>query len=226
MGLEVLLWSAGSLAVTPSAATEMYDRVMRLGSVNESLFRARVWLAPGRYVALSAARSITLAVVATLLMAGSASASLFLIFAPEGGPPGIEVTGRTGGEGAFASAVVGPFQTYLVDQAEADGVTSPNDPALFDIGQLVVDAGGNGSIRFVVPDVAPATYAVMIHCPPCAEFSGGRVMLEVASFEVTPKAPDSAILDRFPLPAALTAFGGLLLVIAILIATNRQRTSA
>ena len=135
-------------------------------------------------LSLSAARSITLAIVAALITAGSVNAALFLVLAPESGPSGTEVAGRTGGEGAFASSVVGPLQTYFVDQADADGVSSPDDPALVDIGQLMIDTNGNGSIRFVVPDLAPGGYVVMVHCPQCAEFNAGRIMLGVASFDV------------------------------------------
>lgn len=177
-------------------------------------------------LSLVAARGITLAVGVALLTAGTVSAALFLILAPGSGPPGVEVTGRTGGQGAFASAIVGPLQTYLVDEANADDVTSPDDPALVDVGQLMIDTSGNGSIRFVVPNLAPGGYVVMVNCPLCAEFNAGRVMLGLASFEVTPKAPDTAMWDRFRLPAGLTTLGALLLLLAILIATYRHRISA
>jgi len=177
-------------------------------------------------LSLSAARSITLAIVAALITAGSVHAALFLVLAPESGPSGTEVTGRTGGEGAFASSVVGPLQTYFVDQADADGVSSPDDPALVDIGQLMIDTSGNGSIRFVVPDLAPGGYEVVVHCPQCAEFNAGRIMLGVASFDVTRKPPDTALLDRLPAAVWLTAFGGLLLFGAIAFAMRRRRSPA
>ena len=177
-------------------------------------------------LSLSAVPSITLAVVATLLTAGIVNASLFLILTPESGPSGTEVTGRTGGHGAFATSVVGPLQTYFVDQADADGVISPDDPALVDIGQLMIDRSGNGSIRFVVPNLAPGAYVVMVHCTPCASFSAGRVMLDVASFDVTLKAPDTAMVDRFPAALLLTAFGVMLVLGAITFAMSRRRTPA
>lgn len=181
-----------------------------------------------KVLARSSARSIAAAVVATLFWlptAGTVNAALFLILTPESGPPGTEVTGQTGGQGTFRSAV-GPLQTYLVEEADADGVASPADPALVDIGQLTVDGEGNGSIRFVVPDLVPGAYVVIIHCPPCAEFSGGGVMAAVASFEVTAEAPDTAMLDRSALPAAPVVAGGLLLLGAILIAASRRLPTA
>jgi hypothetical protein len=177
-------------------------------------------------LSLSAARSITFAIVAALLTVGSVNAALFLILAPESGPSGTEVVGRTGGEGAFASSVVGPLQTYFVDEADADGVISPDDPALVDIGQLMIDTSGNGSIRFVVPNLAPGGYVIMVHCPRCTEFNAGRVMLGVASFDVTPNASDTAMLDRFPAAVLLTAFGALLLFGAITFAMSRRRIPA
>lgn len=179
-------------------------------------------------VSLLFVHAITVALLATvlsLLAAGTVSAALFLILTPESGPPGTEVMGGTGGEGALPNAV-GPLPTYLVAEADADGVATPDDPALVEVGQLVVDAEGNGSIRFVVPDLDPGTYVVIVHCPPCADFSAGSVMASVATFEVTTEALDTAIPDRFGLRAALTVITGLLLFGAILIATRRQRPSA
>jgi hypothetical protein len=97
---------------------------------------------------------------------------------------------------------------------------------LVDIGQLMIDTSGNGSIRFVVPNLVPGGYVVMVHCPPCAEFNAGRVMLGLASFDVTRKAPDTALLDRFPAAVLLTAFGGLLLIGVVTFAMGRRRTPA
>lgn len=178
--------------------------------------------------AIFSARCITAVLVATLLSllaAATVSAALFLILAPESGPPGTEVTGRTGGEGALPSAV-GPLPTYLVGEADLDGITSPGDPALVDIGQLLVDAEGNGSIRFVVPELDPGSYVVVVYCPACAAFSGGSVMAPVATFEVIPQGSDTAMRDRSAFAAVLTALGGLLLFGAILVAIRRQRPSA
>jgi len=94
--------------------------------------------------------ALAAAVLLSLLVVGSASGALFVILEPTSGPPGTEVTGRTGGDGAFASQV-DPLPTYLVAKAAADSVTSPEDPGLIPIGELIVDEGGNGRISFLGP---------------------------------------------------------------------------
>jgi len=133
-------------------------------------------------------------------------ASLVLILDSTSAPAGARVTGRTGGEGAFASQV-DPLTTYLVASAVADQVTTPDDARLVEIGRLVVDAGGNGQIAFVVPRLDPGPYAVMVHCPSCAVTSSGRTMLPVADFRVTASVPstDTGPSDpsRLPSPGAL-----------------------
>jgi hypothetical protein len=127
----------------------------------------------------------------SILAAGIATGSLFLILEPGSGPAGTEVTGRTGSSGAFA-AQVDPLAAYLVASAAGDAVTTADDPDLVRIGELVVDSAGNGQISFHVPDVEPGMYVLMVNCPSCALGSGGRTMLAVADFEVISSSPNTA----------------------------------
>jgi len=86
------------------------------------------------------------------LLATTASASLFLILTQNTGTAGMVVRGHTGGNGAFAKQV-SPLPTFFVDEAVADTVFTPDDVRLVRVGQLVVDANGNGVITFVVPSL-------------------------------------------------------------------------
>jgi hypothetical protein len=140
----------------------------------------------GRGVSLPGA--LVTAALLALAAAVPAVAALFVNLDPTSGPPGTEVTGRTGGEGAIA-AQVDPLPAFLVVAATADSVTSPDDPNLIEIGELVVDAAGNGRISFRVPQIEPGDYVVMVFCPDCAPFSAGRTMAPVADFRVTPLPP-------------------------------------
>jgi hypothetical protein len=129
--------------------------------------------------------------ILTLLLTTVASASLFLVLTEVSGPAGTVVRGHTGGNQAFAQQV-SPLPTYFVDRGGMDSVTTPDDPRLKQIGQLAVDASGNGTITFVVPSLPPGPYALMVYCPSCAQYSTGRVMLPVADFTITPGPPNTA----------------------------------
>lgn len=159
-----------------------------------------------------------------LVTAGSIQAALFLILDPVSGPPGTQVAGRTGGEGAFSSQV-DPLPSYLVASASAGLVTSPDDPRLIEIGELGVDPGGNGRITFVVPRIDPGRYVVMVHCPSCAPFSFGSVMAGVAEFQVTPSPPTTDNLPgapgrRGPHPAVV---GAVVLAIGLAVLAAYRR---
>jgi hypothetical protein len=152
------------------------------------------------------------------------AAALFLILEPTSGPPGSEVTGRTGGEGAFSTPVL-PLSTYLVAETAAASVSNPADPRLVPIGELVVDAAGNGAIVFHVPPVEPGGYVVMVFCPSCADFSGGQAMAPLADFRVTspPPATDTAAGDQAG-TVWVAALAALLLASVLLSAARRRLT--
>ncbi len=127
-----------------------------------------------------------------LVLVTAASAALFLTLSKTSGPPGTSVKGHTGGTGAFPGPMA-PLPTYFVSQAIADSVTSPNDPRLVLVGQLQVDAHGDGIITFVVPSVPPGPFALMVSCPSCGPVSAGRVMLPVGEFQITSEPADTAV---------------------------------
>ena len=111
------------------------------------------------------------------LLAPAASASLWLTFSTTRAPPGTVVTARTFGRGSLAAVPPDTrLRVFLVRAGEQD-VTSPADRRLVPLGELTVDARGNGRLRFEVPDVAPGDYTTYTHCPPCAASSAGRELL-------------------------------------------------
>jgi hypothetical protein len=95
------------------------------------------------------------------------------------------------GNQTFAQRV-SSLSTFFVDRAAAESVTTPDDSRLKLVGQLVVDASGNGTITFVIPSLPPGPYAVTLYCPSCSQYSAGRVMLPVADFTITPSPPDTS----------------------------------
>jgi hypothetical protein len=166
----------------------------------------------------------TLAGLGLCLAASTAIAALVLVLDRDSGAPGIRVTGQTGGNGVFATQV-DPLSTYLVSQTAADQVTSPNDPHLIKIGRLVIDAAGNGRITFVVPQVDPGSYVVMVQCPSCAQFSAIRTMLPVADFRVTASPPATDTEPSRPAPGNLrwAVIGAGVLWAAVVLMTLRRR---
>jgi hypothetical protein len=166
-----------------------------------------------------------LAGLGLFLAAGTAIAALVLVLDRDSGPPGTRVTGQTAYNGAFATHV-DPLSTYLVSQAAADGVTSPNDPHLIKIGRLVIDAARNGRITFDVPPVDPGSYVVMVQCPSCAQFNAGRTMLPVADFRVTASPPATDTEPR-PVPGntGWEVIGAGVLGAAVVLVILRRRLS-
>lgn len=153
------------------------------------------------------------ALVVSLLFASTASASLWLILSQTSGPSGTVVTGHTGGNGAFLGPV-DPLPTFFVSQAIADSVTSPDDPRLVLVGQMRVDANGDGRITFTVPSLPPGSYVLTAYCFPCAKYSipAGRVMATVALFRITAGPPNTALAQPHSL---ITVLGVILLVGAV-----------
>ncbi len=172
---------------------------------------------------LALSGALTAAALVSHLATVPAAASLYLILDPLSGPPATEVTGRTGGEGAF-STQVDPLQAYLVAAATADAVTSPDDPHLVRIGELVVDAAGNGRISFRVPHIEPGDYVVVAFCPSCSPSSAGRTMVPLADFQVTPSPPATDTVPVAPDEwSSLGLAGGALLLAGVLLAALRRR---
>jgi hypothetical protein len=137
--------------------------------------RSRGVTAPRRTVHVvvsSSARGYVRALVVLLIgvhgasVAPPANAALWLELDPTSGPPGTEVRGRTGGNGAFPQALAGrEFRLWMLDAALDVG--SADRDSLVPVGSLRVNADGDG-----------------VRCVPCAPFSGGRRLLPVGEFVV------------------------------------------
>jgi hypothetical protein len=129
------------------------------------------------------------ALVGAAVVASSAHAALFFLFKPTTADAGDFVTVRLGGtQASFTLADrVKPFRRrmrlYLVRNDVAAAVSSRFDRRLHFVGHLVPDANGRGVLRFRVPPLDTARYAVAAWCPECARNSFGR------TFFVLPVAP-------------------------------------
>jgi hypothetical protein len=134
--------------------------------------------------------ALVVAGLLSLVVVSGARAALYLVLTPDAGAAGQVILGRTGGDGAFPS-VSDSLPAYLVNEARADGVRESDDAGLTAIGALEVDQEGNGTLSFVIPDLEPGPYVVILDCAGCAEFSSGRVMVPVADLLIT-AAPDAA----------------------------------
>jgi hypothetical protein len=72
---------------------------------------------------------------------------------------------------------------------EPDCLTSEfSSSDVLSLGRVVADAGGNGHLEFVVPNVGPGVYQIVVFCPKCAVFSAGRKVLPVASFRIVSRS--------------------------------------
>jgi hypothetical protein len=143
---------------------------------------------------------------------GTASASLFLVFDRTSGSPGATVNVRTGGK-AGCSECPPRIPLSFVEATAADGITSPDDPALAHAGDLLVGADGNGHGRLTVPDVPNGNYTVIARCDACAATSGGRVMLPVGPFDAPLRvvgSPIGASRPLWPWFVALVVVAGIL----------------
>lgn len=174
------------------------------------------------------------------IVAVAANAALSLTFSTLRASPGEVVTVRSGGSGALAG--IGgdgpPVQVFLIDADEVNpnspdiGVTSPGDTRLIRLGELAVNAEGNGILRFAVPDVRGGEYTTVVHCVPCAPFSGGRELLATGPFPGPFVVLGSgASGDDGPGEAVILGVAGALLLLAVLVGTRtwrlrRRRVSA
>jgi hypothetical protein len=116
-----------------------------------------------------------------MLLPSEADASLSLSFDRTVGRPGDVVHLHTTGRGA---CLVCPkhMSLYFVSTRVSESIRSPNDGQLVGVGTLLIDALGNGTGQFRVPDVKVGPYILMAYCQPCATDSAGRVMLPVGPF--------------------------------------------
>lgn len=113
------------------------------------------------------------------------TASLWLSLDSKQGKPGLVVKGKTQGRGSVSAVESGAhLPTFFVRQNADPPVDNIDDPRLVRIGALVIDRGGNGTIRFVVPQVPSGEYEVVVFCADCAAYSAGRTLLPVGTFKV------------------------------------------
>jgi hypothetical protein len=121
-----------------------------------------------------------------------ANAALFLQLSASEAAPGDTVIATTFGTGAIAVPLPPdspPIRVFLVPAGEVSpttadlGIVSPDDDRLVELGDLEVDAEGNGVLRFTVPAVPGGEYTTVTHCVPCAPYSAGRELLATGPTE-------------------------------------------
>jgi len=161
--------------------------------------------------------AVVLSAVAVWLSAAPVSASFWIVLDRTSGPSGTVVHGRTLGSGSVTLATSRSLPLFLVDQSLASQIDQPTDERLIRLGELVVDADGDGTTTFTVPDVSPGHYDVLVHCEPCAPSSAGATMLFGADLEVslTPPATDTvpvSTLGGWPLVALVFTVASLVLL--------------
>jgi len=143
---------------------------------------------PGRRKAI-----VVLAVVLVFLSPAAVSAAFWIVLDRTSGPSGAIVHGRTLGSGSVTVAPSRSLPMFLVEQDLASQIDDPADERLIRLGELVVDADGDGTTTFTIPNVVPGEYDVLVHCEPCVPSSAGATMLYGADLEVimTPPATDT-----------------------------------
>ena len=136
---------------------------------------------------------VVLSALAVWLSPTPVSAAFWIVLDPTSGPSGTVVHGRTLGSGSVTLATSRSLPLFMVDQGLASVIDQPSDERLIRLGELVVDAEGDGTTTFTIPDVAPGQYDVLVHCEPCAPSSAGATILYGADLEVSlsPWANDS-----------------------------------
>ena len=179
-----------------------------------------------------AALAVAVASALAGILAVVANAALSLTFSTLRASPGEVVTVRTGGSGALAGiGADGPsVQVFLIDADEVNpnssdiGVTSPGDTRLIRLGDLAINDAGNGTLRFAVPDVRGGEYTTVVHCVPCAPFSGSRELLAPGPFPGPFVVLGSgASGDDGPREAVIFGAASALLLVVVLVATRTWR---
>jgi hypothetical protein len=137
-------------------------------------------------------------VLASLMPASEAAASLWLVFSPASGPPGTTVVGRTGGQGSLVAIAPVRLPVFMAlgeriapDAEQETDLRALASAALLRVGTLEAGADGNGVVSFRVPAVRSGTHGLFLWCPPCSQFSAGRKVLPVGEFQVTASSLDS-----------------------------------
>ena len=138
---------------------------------------------------------IVLSALAVWLAPATVSAAFWIVLDRTSGPSGAVVHGRTLGSGSVTLAASRSLPMFLVHGALASQITDPADDRLIRLGDLVVDADGDGTTTFTIPAVAPGNYAVLVHCEPCAPSSAGAEMLLGAELEVSLTSPATDTID-------------------------------
>src|SRR5687768_1143826 len=132
---------------------------------------------------------VVLSALAVWLSPTPALAAFWIVLDRTSGPTGAVVHGRTLGSGSVTLAPSRSLPMYLVKQDLTAQIDDPDDERLIRLGELVVDANGDGTTTFAIPDVAPGRYDVLVHCEPCAPSSAGATMLYGADLEVSMTPP-------------------------------------
>jgi len=153
---------------------------------------------------------VVLSAVAVWLSPALVSAAFWIVLDRTSGPIGTVVHGRTPGSGSVTLAPSRSLPMFLIQHDLASQIDDPTDERLIRLGELVVDADGDGTTTFTIPDVAPGDYDVLVHCEPCAPSSAGATMLYGADLKVsvTPPATDTVPVSTFgawPLVAVVIA---------------------
>jgi hypothetical protein len=115
-----------------------------------------------------------------------ALASLFLVLNVNEAHAGSVVSGVTKGKGAVTVAAASNLRLFFIPESMDSASVDRGDGGLVPAGQLSVGRSGSGTARILVPDVPVGRYTVLVLCPKCAADSGGRELLPVANFMVTP----------------------------------------
>lgn len=147
-----------------------------------------------------------------------AVASAVLDFKPSAAEPGFVVTAQSVGSGAFTALRGSSLRLYFLP--EGNEPTTASDLPGGGVGMLRVDENGDASATFHVPETGPGHYGVWINCPPCAQFSAGRSILEVGTFEVlvtaAPRTDTAGQGDARPLASLDMRLIGALVGVSLL----------
>lgn len=147
-----------------------------------------------------------------LVLPCPAAASLYFAFDPASAPPGEPIVAHTIGDGAFGIKIRSTrLPAYLLPRGtKLEGQDLGRAPSV-SIGDIIVDSRGDGSISFVVPDLAAGEYQLVVHCEPCRQFGFTPTAdLTAGSFSVSANPPNTAA-------AAASTWTGTLSIVALVI---------
>ena len=150
-------------------------------------------------------RRLALALLAFALVASAtpAYAALWIEFEPPKGVPGTAVEGHTMGDGAFRPAPAHDLPAFIYPTEGGDNRVP--------IGYLRVDRHGNGTLNFVVPDVPPSKYSILLICEECASYSSNMTEVLAGEFRVLGDGRPGVPMIP-PAPREWDVLGTLLLV--------------